>query len=103
MTEENEKSNEVVVQLPISLLGLIAQTAGADGAFNKLDSPWGVVYSEGASGSSDKLYMADGFSDREGLAVWLENNYNDEGVEVLAVLKNGKPRNFKMEVKARFR
>jgi hypothetical protein len=107
MTEEIERNDDVIVQLPIDLLASLAQSAVEVGndvlaTIMLLERQWAVIYKKKAE-SGVMVYDCRGFPAHDVLAGWLEKNHNEPDVEIVAILKNGKPRKFKMEVKARFR
>lgn len=73
---------------------------GIEGIFEDLCSEWAVIC-VGPIDDSMPRWCVKGFSDRETLYQWLEDNY---GVfEIKEVLNKGKPRQLKMVVKARIK
>lgn len=102
---EEVKGTDTVVGLPMHVIAqLVCSCVGEDekdkirNSLKCLCDPWSVVYQ--LKGVLD-LFSVESFQTRDEAGEFLESLYN-LGAEVIAVLHNGKPRKFRMQVKARW-
>lgn len=101
----------VIVKLPVDLLGEIV--AGSDRiedavrSLGNLMSEWALIERVVVPATSDEdehvVLRTFSFESRELLVHHLEHSHVDPGVEIVAVLKNGSPRNAKIKVQVQFR
>lgn len=66
-------------------------------ALKNLDNEWAVVYRE-----NDKT-LTRAFLSRDDMVSFLEKAHVNPAIAIVAVLKNGIPRNMKVKVKVQFR
>ena len=96
-----EDRSRLVLQIPADLLGRVLDLSGPQSEIrDALTQPWAVIY--GATGLPETPLTppsVSGFSDKEALGTWMEKNYRS--IDVLAVLRNGRPVKFDMRVSAR--
>jgi hypothetical protein len=93
--------SKLVLQIPADLLGSVLDLSGPQSEIrDAMTQPWSVIYRE-AGVPTTPLVLASvfGFADKEALGTWMEKNYRS--IDVLAVLRNGRPVKFDMRVSAR--
>jgi len=97
-----EDRSKLVLQIPSDLLDRVLDLSGPQSEIrDALTQPWAVIY--GVTGLPETPPYPPpsvfGFSDKEALGTWMEKNYR--AIDVLAVLRNGRPVKFDMRVSAR--
>lgn len=96
-----EDRSKLVLQIPADLLGRVIDLSGPQSEIrDALTQPWAVIY--GVTGLPESQLtppVVFGFADKEALGTWMEQNYRS--IDVLAVLRNGRPVKFDMRVSAR--
>jgi hypothetical protein len=88
----------LILQISERLLREVIGATGPQGEiFDALSQPFAVIYR--LDGAPSDAMLVEGFGDQELLSAWLEQRYR--GIEVVAVIRAGKPVKFNMRVKAR--
>lgn len=93
-----EDRSKLVLQIPSDLLGRVLDLTGPQSEIrDAMTQPWAVIY--GGMSAMMEVPSVLGFADKEALGTWMEQNYRS--IDVLAVLRNGRPVKFDMRVSAR--
>jgi hypothetical protein len=92
-----EDRSKLVLQIPADLLGRVLDMSGPQAeAIDAMTQPWSVIFRMmGVEG----VPTVHGFVDKAALGAWMEDAYRS--IDVLAVLRNGRPVKFDMRVSAR--
>lgn len=93
---EESKVNDVIVKMPIDMLTEIATDCGPESLLD-LGMPFAVVFRKDEKITVKSFIERDGAVDLAGKIAW------DNSLELVAILKNGVPRNYKIDLNVRFR
>jgi len=97
-----QDADDWIVQLPLGLMIRIAK--GGDDNMTALRNEWAVVHWVNAISDEPvderRKLVVTGFIDRDAAAEWLADMYQDQS-RIEAILYQGKPKKFEIEVKAK--